>query len=296
MERGSQARRVTSIGLGANVFLAAAKYVAGIWGRSSAMIADATNSLSDVVVDLIFLIGLKMANKPADISHPYGHGKVEAILAGLCGFGLLIAGGGIFLSGVRDIWQAVQGTPLPRPTIFPFVIALITVVTKEVLHRYTISWGRRLNSSAVIAKAWDHRADVFASLGTVVGIGGAVFLGERWSVLDPAAAVVVSFFVVRSAVPILKDCMDELIEAALPREVQAHLTEAILSVDGVMSLHKLKTRRIGPTMAVDVHIQMDGDVTLTEAHDVSKAVEGALRGGFGDEIHVSVHMEPYHEA
>lgn len=292
MQRATQAQKVTFAGFAANIFLSALKLYVGTAGRSGALVADAVNSLSDVVVDVIFLIGLRVANKPADASHPYGHGKAEAILAALCGFSLLFAGGGILLTGVRDIWSVLHGVPAASPESFTLIAAAFTVLLKEGLYRYTIAWGRRLNSSAVIAKAWDHRSDVFASLGVSVGIGGSLFLGKRWSVLDPVAAVVVSVFIMKSALPILKESMEELMEAALPKELVDRLTAVIESVNGVRSFHKLKTRRIGAHFAVDVHILMEGTVSLTEAHHISRNVERSIRETFGKETYITIHMEP----
>ncbi len=292
MDRTRRARRVTLVGLIVNLFLTAMKYAAGFLGSSAAMVADATHSLSDLLTDVVVFFGLAAANKPADSDHPYGHGKIEAILAAICGFSLLLAAGGIFLSGAGNIVGFFRGGEIPRPGSVALVAAFVSVVVKEILYRYSIFWGRRLESSALIAKAWDHRSDAFSSTGTLLGIGGAIFLGERWRVLDPLAAVVVTYFIVKVALPILRDSLDELIEASLPDDMEERMEKAILSVAQVKSLHKLKTRRIGSEIAVDVHIQMDGSLSLTEAHDVSRHVEDELWRLFGGGTHISLHMEP----
>ena len=292
VDRMKKARSVTLTGLVVNLVLTALKYAAGFLGSSAAMIADATHSLSDLLTDAVVFFGLEAASKPPDSSHPYGHGKIEAILAAVCGFSLLLAGGGIFLSGMKNVVAFFSGSALPRPGGIALAAALVSVLSKEIMYRYTIVWGRRLESSALIAKAWDHRSDAFSSIGTLAGISGAYFLGERWSVLDPLAAVIVTYFIARAALPILRDSLDELIEASLPDELEDRLRKAILSVDQVESFHKLKTRRIGSAIAVDVHIQMDGKLSLTEAHDVSRHVEDELWRLFGGETHISLHMEP----
>ncbi len=292
MDRMKKARAVTLTGLVLNLVLTALKYAAGFLGASAAMIADATHSLSDLLTDAVVFFGLEAASKPADSSHPYGHGKIEAILAALCGFSLLLAGGGIFLSGMKNVADFFRGASLPRPGAIALAAALLSVLSKELLYRYTIVWGRRLESSALIAKAWDHRSDAFSSIGTLAGISGAYFLGDRWSVLDPLAAVIVTYFIAKAALPILRDSLDELIEASLPDELEERLRKAILSVEQVESFHKLKTRRIGSAIAVDVHIQMDGKLSLTEAHDISRRVEDELWRLFGGETHISLHMEP----
>ena len=292
-EKAGEARRITLIGLVINIFLTAGKYLAGIFGSSSAMIADATHSLSDLLTDFVVYFGLFAAEKPADTCHPYGHGKIEAVLSAVCGVSLLIAAGGLFFSGgVKIIDVLFTESVMPAPGISALIAAGVSVALKEWLYRYTVAGGRRLGSSALIAKAWDHRSDALSSVGTLVGIGGAFFGGERWRVLDPLAALVVSVFIVMAALPVLRDSLDELIERSLPDELEEELRSVILSVAGVRSFHKLKTRRIGRSIAVDVHIQMDGSLSLGEAHDISKRVEEGVWRLFGHDSHVSLHMEP----
>lgn len=292
-EKTGEARRITLIGLIINIFLTAGKYLAGIFGSSSAMIADATHSLSDLLTDFVVYFGLFAAEKPADTCHPYGHGKIEAVLSAVCGVSLLLAAGGLFFSGgVKIIDVLFTESVMPAPGISALIAAGVSVALKEWLYRYTVAGGRRLGSSALIAKAWDHRSDALSSVGTLAGIGGAFFGGERWRVLDPLAALVVSVFIVMAAIPVLRDSLDELIERALPDELEEELRSVILSVAGVRSFHKLKTRRIGRSIAVDVHIQMDGSLSLGEAHDISKRVEEGVWRLFGHDSHVSLHMEP----
>ena len=295
MDRGKEAKGTIFLGLGVNVLLTLLKYAAGFFGRSSAMIADATHSLSDLLTDIIVFFGLSAANKPADSCHPYGHGKIEALLATLCGVTLLGVGGGIFWSGATRIAGFLQGEAGRTPGMIALWAALISVTSKEILYRYTLVRGRKLDSSVLIAKAWDHRSDALSSVGTLLGIGGAIFGGEKWRILDPVAAVVVSVFVLRAAYPILKDSLNELIEGSLPPSVEEQVREVLLARDGVKSFHKLKTRRIGSSIAVDVHIHMRGDMTLTEAHEISRQVEEDLWRTFGEDTHISLHMEPLPE-
>ncbi len=292
MDRESQAVKVTWIGLVVNTLLTLFKYLAGFLGGSAAMIADATHSLTDLVTDIVVILGFRIVRKPADDTHDYGHGKVEALLAGLCGITLIAAGVGIFWSGTHSIWHFFTGQTIERPGLIAFVAAVVSVVSKEWLYRYTIRWGRELNSNAVIAKAWDHRSDAFSSVGTTLGIGGALFLGEKARILDPLAAVIVSFFIIRAAIPIMRECMDELLEASLCEERERELENLILSVEGVRGTHKLRTRKIGPVIAVDVHILMDETLSLVEAHEISARVERLLRESFGTGTYISLHMEP----
>ena len=292
MDRGKEAKGTIFLGLGVNVLLTLLKYAAGFFGRSSAMIADATHSLSDLLTDIIVFFGLSAAQKPADSCHPYGHGKIEALLAALCGVTLLGVGGGIFWSGATRIVSFLQGEAGRSPGMIALWAALISVSSKEILYRYTFTRGKALDSSVLIAKAWDHRSDALSSVGTLFGIGGAIFGGDKWRILDPVAAVVVSVFVLRAAYPILRDSLNELIEGSLPPPVEERVKEVLLARDGVKSFHKLKTRRIGSSIAVDVHIHMRGDMTLSEAHEISRQVEEDLWQAFGEDTHISLHMEP----
>lgn len=292
VDRETRAARVTWLGLFVNTGLTLFKYAAGFMGNSAAMIADATHSLTDLATDIVVILGFRIVRKPADDTHDYGHGKVEALLAGLCGITLIAAGIGIFWSGTHAIWHFFTGQQIGRPGLIALVAAVLSVVSKEWLYRYTIAWGRKLNSNAVIAKAWDHRSDAFSSIGTTIGIGGAVFFGEKARILDPLAAVIVSVFIVKAAVPILKECLDELLEASLSGERELELHHLIMSVEGVRGTHKLRTRKIGPVIAIDVHILMDESLSLVEAHDISAKVEHLLRENFGSGTYISLHMEP----
>ena len=295
MDRGKEAKKTIYLGLWVNVLLTLVKYAAGFFGRSSAMIADATHSLTDLLTDVIVFFGLSAAQKPADSCHPYGHGKIEALLALTIGIALLGVGGGIFWSGAVRITAFLQGAMGRSPGMIALWAALISVGSKELLYRYTLARGLRLDSSVLLAKAWDHRSDALSSVGTLFGIGGAIFLGEKWRILDPLAAVVVSVFVLRAAYPILKDSLNELIEGSLPAPVEERVKAVLLATDGVKSLHKLKTRRIGSSIAVDVHIHMRGEMTLSEAHEISRQVEKDLWNAFGEATHISLHMEPLPE-
>ncbi len=292
MERGKEAKGTIFLGLGVNVLLTLLKYAAGFFGRSSAMIADATHSLSDLLTDIIVFFGLSAAQKPADACHPYGHGKIEALLAALCGITLLGAGGGILWSGATRTVAFLQGATGRTPGMVALWAALISITAKEILYRYTLARGRKLDSTVLLAKAWDHRSDALSSVGTLFGIAGAIFGGEKWRILDPLAAVVVSVFVLRAAYPILKASLNELIEGSLPPPMEEQVKEVLLARGGVKSFHKLKTRRIGSSIAVDVHIHMRGEMTLSEAHEISRLVEEDLWRTFGEDTHISLHMEP----
>ena len=177
-----------------------------------------------------------------------------------------------------------------------FAGAIISIVSKELIYRYTIHVGRKINSSAVIANAWHHRSDAFSSIGTAMGIGGAIALGESWSVLDPMAAVIVSFFIMKVSVQLLKPCVDELTEKSLPDEIEKEICLIAENTPGVSAIHNLRTRRIGNHYAIEMHVRMDGHLTLYEAHAKASAIENKLKEKYGNETHVGIHVEPVKDA
>lgn len=290
--REKELYKVTLVGSFVNVLLVACKFVAGILGHSAAMVADAVHSLSDLVTDVIVIVFVRVSGKPADKNHDYGHGKYETLATLLIGVALLAVGVGIFLNGAEQIMAFINGEKLASPGWIALGAAVVSVVSKEILFQYTRRVGRMFDSPAVIANAWHHRSDAFSSIGTAVGIGGAIILGENWRVLDPIAAVVVSLFIIKVSIMQLKPCLDELLESSLPEEVEKQITEIVLSEEGVSEPHHLRTRRIGSHYAIDVHIRMDGNLKLSEAHAKATAVERKLREKYGEGTYVSLHVEP----
>lgn len=291
--REKEIYKVTLCGGVVNLLLLVFKFVAGITAHSSAMIADAVHSLSDFVTDIVVIAFVRISGKPQDEDHEYGHGKYETFATAMIGAALLFVGIGIFADSASGIVGFMRGERLEAPGMLAFVAALVSVLSKEAVYRYTVIKGRRLNSKAVIANAWHHRSDALSSIGTMAGIGGAIFLGNTWRVLDPLAALVVSLFVIRVAWQLVKPSIDELLEKSLPKEMEDTITAVILSFKGVRSPHHLRTRYIGNTIAIEVHIRLDGSMTLNEAHDITKGIEAALKEKFGERTHIGIHMEPW---
>ena len=291
--REKEIYKVTLCGGVVNLLLLVFKFVAGVAAHSSAMIADAVHSLSDFVTDIVVIAFVRISGKPQDEDHEYGHGKYETFATALIGAALLIVGIGIFADSASGIVGFMRGERLEAPGMLAFVAALVSVLSKEAVYRYTVIKGRRLNSKAVIANAWHHRSDALSSVGTMAGIGGAIFLGDTWRVLDPLAALVVSLFIIRVAWQLVKPSIDELLEKSLPKEMEDTITAVILSFKGVRSPHHLRTRYIGNTIAIEVHIRLDGSMTLSEAHDITKRIEAALKEKFGERTHIGIHMEPW---
>lgn len=284
--------KITLAGSVVNFLLLVFKFTAGILGHSAAMIADAVHSLSDFVTDIIVLVFVRLANKPKDKDHDYGHGKYETLATAIIGAILFLVGLGILYKGVLSIVSFAKGQPLEVPGSIALIAALLSIVIKEALYRYTVVKGRELNSQAVMANAWHHRSDAFSSIGTAVGIGGAVLLGKNWAVLDPIAAVVVSFFIMKVAIKLFIPCMEELLEKSLPEETEKEIESLIQSFGGVSDPHNLRTRKIGNYFAIEVHIRMDGELTLSQTHRIATDIENALKERYGKGTFVGIHVEP----
>ena len=284
--------KVTIVGSIVNFLLLVFKFFAGIAGHSAAMLADAVHSLSDFITDIVVIVFVRIAGKPEDKGHDYGHGKYETLATAIIGLLLLCVGFGIFWNGASSIYTFLRGGQLESPGVVALVAALVSIVSKEILYQYTVIQGKKLNSQAVKANAWHHRSDALSSIGTAIGIGGAILLGDHWRVLDPVAAVVVSFFIMKVSVRLLIPCVDDLLEKSLPEDVEKEIEQTVLSFPGVSQPHHLRTRRIGNYYAIELHVRMDGKITLEEAHSTATAIENKLKEMFGKGTHVGIHVEP----
>ena len=292
MKRNQEIYKVTLVGGVVNVVLLLFKFVAGIVGHSAAMVADAVHSLSDFVTDVIVLVFIHISGKPKDKSHDYGHGKYETLALTLIGVALLIVAIGILYSGAAKIYVWANGGQLEAPGTLALWAALLSVLLKEAVYQYSMVKARQLNSQVVAANAWHHRSDALSSIGTAIGIGGAIFLGQRWTVLDPIASVVVGAFIVKVAVDLLRNGIGDLMEQSLPDAVEEEMLRIVGALPGVVNPHDLRTRRIGNHYAIELHILMDGDISLREAHNKASEVEDLLRARYGEDTHVAVHVEP----
>lgn len=290
--REKEIYKVTLIGTVVNAVLIVLKLLAGIFGRSSAMIADAVHSLSDFITDVLVIAFVRIAGKPSDKNHDYGHGKYETLGTLIIGVFLALAGIGLMISGIDKIVSSIRGEALPCPTMFALIIAVGSIVSKEWLYRFTVRKGRKLDSKAVVANAWHHRSDAISSIGTLIGIAGAMSLGENWRILDPIAAVVVSIFIIKSGYDIILPCLNELLEASLSDEQEHEILGIINSIEGIEGVHRLRTRHVGNAVAIDLHALMDGNQSLSDAHNRASEAERALRARFGSNAIISIHMEP----
>ena len=291
-DREKSIYRVTLAGSAVNVVLLVFKFVAGFLGGSAAMIADAVHSLSDFITDVIVLLFVKLSAKPEDSDHDYGHGKYETLATSLIGLALMFVGVMIMHNGVCSIASAIMGNPLPQPGMIALAAALVSIALKEWAYRFTVKVGRKCESQAVIANAWHHRSDALSSIGTAVGIGGAILLGEKWTVLDPIAAVVVSVFIIRTAWQLTKQSAGELLEQSLPADMEREIVDIVAREPMTSEVHHLRTRRIGSHIAIEMHLRMPGDISLYESHQHATNIEQKLRKRFGASTHIGLHVEP----
>ena len=292
MTREKEIYKVTLVGGAVNLLLLVFKFVAGVLGHSSAMIADAVHSLSDFVTDIVVLVFVKISNLPKDKSHDYGHGKYETLALTIIGIALMVVAVSIIVEGATKIAFWLNGGTLESPGMLAFWAAIVSIVLKELTYRYSIIKAKKLNSKAVEANAWHHRSDALSSIGTAVGIGGAIFFGQRWAILDPIASVVVGAFIVKVAFDLLRNGIGDLMEQSLPDKVEDEIIQMVAELPGVIDPHNLRTRRIGNHYAIELHIRMDGDISLREAHDKASEIEDLLRKQYGEETHVAIHVEP----
>ncbi|MCI6628226.1 MAG: cation diffusion facilitator family transporter [Bacteroidales bacterium] len=293
MERDKKVYRVTLLGSVVNLLLLVFKFVAGVLGHSAAMIADAVHSLSDFVTDLIVIVFVKISSKPEDADHAYGHGKYETLASCIIGLALIVVGVMMGYNAVVKIVDVVKnGTELASPGIIALAAAVLSIVLKEWMFHLTRKVAREVDSPAVEANAWHHRSDALSSVGTAIGIGGAVLLGSKWAVLDPIAALVVSVFIVVQAAKILSDAIGQLMEKSLPRDVEQRICEIVYEEEGTSDIHHLRTRKIGSQISIELHVRMNGYLTLREVHDKSIAIEKRLRAAFGDSTYINLHVEP----
>lgn len=292
MDRQKETYRVTIAGSIINILLLAFKFAAGILGHSAAMIADAIHSLTDFVTDAIVLVFVRLGSKPTDRDHDYGHGKYETLASAIIGVSLLVVGMMICYSGVTKTYHAMCGEPLQQPGFIALAAAVASVVLKEWAYRFTVRVGRRCHSEAVVANAWHHRSDALSSVGTTVGIGGAIILGEKWAVLDPLTAIVVSFFIMKAAWSVLSKAVDELTDGSLPKETEDEIEKIVSEDKDVSVVHNLCTRRIGNRIAIEMHVRMPGETSLYVAHHHATEIEKRLKQRFGADTHISIHLEP----
>lgn len=291
-QREKKIMKVTLTGMFVNVVLSAGKIAAGVFGRSSAMLADGVHSLSDLLTDIIVIAFVRVSSKGRDRSHEFGHGKYETLATLLVSLILIVIAAQMMVSGIGSITNVLDGGTIPVPGYVALAAAVISIVAKELLYRYTIAVGRKTGSPAVEANAWHHRSDAFSSIGSLIGISGAIFLGDKWVILDPLVCCCISIAIFVVAVKMAGPSLNELLDGSLPEESEKEIVSLAMSVEGVRNIHNLKTRRSGLSVMVEAHLVVDPDMTVEQAHEISTAVENAIVKKFGNETQISIHIEP----
>lgn len=290
--RTKDIQKITLWGAFCNIALTIVKFVAGILGGSTAMLADAVHSASDLVTDIIVIVFTRISGKGKDKGHDYGHGKFETLATVVISLMLLVVGAEMIKSSYQQIRSAVEGNPLPAPEMIALWAAVISIISKEFLYQWTVKVGKRLSSPVVIANAWHHRTDALSSVGSFVGIAGAIALGGEWTILDPLVGAVISIVIIVMAVKMSIPALAELTEASLPEKTEQKMLEIIRSVEGVRGVHELKTRLCGHYCIADFHIVVDPETTILESHETTVIIERKLREEFGEETQINIHVEP----
>ena len=275
-----------------NIVLTAGKIVAGIFGRSAAMVADGIHSLSDLLSDAVVLVFTHISSKGKDRDHSFGHGKFETLATLIVSIILVTVGGNLMSNGIRSIIGVFNGIEIPKPGYIALIAAAVSIASKEWLYHATVRVGKKTGSTVVIANAWHHRSDALSSIGSLIGIGGAIVLGDKWTVLDPLASSLISIAIIVVAVKMALPSLAELLETSLPEDIEQEIIRIASSVKGVNDIHDLKTRRNGISFIIDAHIVVNPEMSIVEAHDISTDVEEALRMKYGPETQLSIHVEP----
>lgn len=291
-DRLKDIRSITIWGAVVNIALTVAKIVAGVVGRSAAMIADGIHSLSDLLSDIVVLVFTHISSKGKDRDHSFGHGKFETLATLIVSIILVVVGAKLMSGGIKSIISVVNGEVIPKPGYIALAAAVISIVAKEILYQATVKVGKEVNSPVVVANAWHHRSDALSSIGALIGIGGAIILGDKWTVLDPIASCCISIAIIVIAVKMALPSLSELLETSLPEDIEAEIVRTASEISGVRDIHELKTRRNGISFIIDAHITVDPSISIVEAHDIATNVEEALQLKYGNETQISIHMEP----
>lgn len=291
-KRTEELTKVTWVGFTVNLFLTAAKTVAGFLGHSHAMVADALHSLSDIITDIIVLVFIHLSGKERDRDHDYGHGKYETMASLAVSLLLVVVAVKFIESGVEKIKLIISGESVQSPGMIALWAAVISIVAKELLYQYTYRVGKKANSTAVIANAWHHRSDALSSIGSLLGIGGAILLGGKWAILDPIAGCVIGVVIIVLGIKMALPALNELSEGSISDEQKAEITRLALSVEGVKDIHNLQTRKSGPNIIIDAHVVVEGSITVIEGHKICDRVEKVILDNFGSQTQISLHTEP----
>lgn len=286
-DRWREGRKVTLIGMAVNVLMIALKMLGGWLGHSQALIADGVHSITDLTNDAVVLWGLSAGSRPADDSHPFGHGRVETLASMVVGGALLLVAVSLGFRSARDIYMHVER----HPTFLTIVAAVFCILSKEAMSRYTTHIGRKIMSPVVLANAWDQRSDALSSVAALIGVGGA-WLNPDWHILDSYAAMVVSLMIFMVGLGVIRNSLKEFTDVAPPPDIMQQLESCARKVAGVIDVHDLKARTSGGLVQLEVHIVVDGGLSVTEGHAIAKEVEACLLAEVDQVLQVTIHVDP----
>ncbi len=281
-------RRISLVGIVGNVALSAFKLFAGIAGNSGAMVSDAVHSLSDVFATFIAFLGVRLSKKAADKEHPYGHERFECVASLLLGVILLITGLGIGKAGLEKIFAGSYGTPA-IPSMIALVAAIVSIVSKEAMYWYTRHYAKVLNSPAFMADAWHHRSDAFSSVGSLIGIAGAM-LG--FPIMDSIASVVICLFILKISYDILKDAIAKMLDTSCGEDYEKTLIAYIAAQEDVVQVDMLHSRMFGNKTYIELELQVDGNLPLREAHAIAERIHDSVEAHFSEIKHITIHLNP----
>jgi len=281
-------RQITWAGMVINVLLSVLKFIVGTIGSSQAVVADAVHSLSDLTTDVAILFGVRYWATPPDDEHPYGHWRIETMVTLSIAIVLALVAVGI---GYRAL-TTIRDEHIEPPGVIALIGSLSAIVAKEILYRWTVAVGKRVKSSALLANAWHHRSDVLSSIPVVIVVIVAKF-SPRYVFVDHVGALIVSLFILRVSWGIVKAPLAELADAGVSSDVRVQIRALVLSSDDVISIHGIRTRKVGSGIHVDLHIMVDGNKSVRRGHDISEAVKQRLLDKGPHVVDVIVHLEPY---
>ncbi len=286
-ESAKAGRSVTLVGALVNAFLILFKFLAGVFGQSQALIADAVHSISDLFTDFVVLLGLRIGRKAPDEEHPFGHARIETLASATVGLALIATALYLGIQAALNIYRHTEY----HPTGLALIGAAVSIALKEGLYHYTVHTGRRIKSQLVVANAWHQRSDALSSVAVLLGVVGAR-LKPTWHVLDSFAALLVSFFIVKVGLDILRTTLREFTDTAPQPEILNKIANCIRSVEGVIDVHDLRVRTSGGLYQMETHIVVDGALTVTEGHRIAKAAESCLAEEVPDLDQIIVHVDP----
>lgn len=280
--------KVSVISIIGNVFLSIFKFIAGIIGKSNAMISDSIHSLSDVLSTIVVMIGLKLASKKEDVSHPYGHERIECVASFILAIFLFITGLGIGWMGIKTIFFE-NYSEIKTPTLIALIAAIISIITKEAMYWYTRSVAKKIKSDALMADAWHHRSDALSSIGSLIGIGGAMM---GFKLLDSIASIIICLCIIKVSYDIFMDSVDKMVDKACNSDFINKICDLVLSTSGVLNIDLIKTRLFGNKIYIDLEIAANQDLTLKEAHEIAQKVHDKIENNYEDVKHCMVHVNP----